>query len=517
MAIGIIGEYVGRIYDEVKQRPLYLVRARRNVAAATPRPTPRTTACRSAPREGRRPRGGHGRARRRALRLAEQGHALRRLRALARARRAGGDARRRRRRTGSSATTTTSSRATATSPRCTTSSASPDELEWRPSSVAVFAEGRSWPFTGPLDLLRFRPMSPVARVRMGLAVVAAPAPPPRRRAVRARDGARLGAAGDGRAGVGGGLGAAARGQVRRPRRRHLDGLAVEQADPAPPDRGRGGAQGAARLPAAAAGSRCSTACARRSSARGGRVLIDRPAQRLARAGDGGLLVTAGAPGAFRARPRPAAVRRRPESRERYDGVVATVPSDVFVQPARRRPRRRGGRRLPRPRARRRVPRRRSACCSSSTGGSRRSTGPTSPTATCRSSASSSTRTSSSPSATAAGGSSTSPTTSRPATSCSASTPDALLAALRGGPAQGQPGVRRARGSASAGCSASPPPSRSSPSATASGSRRSRPACPGLVLANTTQIYPEDRGTNYSVRLGEDAARALARSLTEQAA
>ncbi len=34
------------------------------------------------------------------------------------------------------------------------------------------------------------------------------------------------------------------------------------------------------------------------------------------------------------------------------------------------------------------------------------------------------------------------------------------------------------------------------------------AVPGLVLANTTQIYPEDRGTNYAVRLGEDAARAL---------
>jgi protoporphyrinogen oxidase len=32
--------------------------------------------------------------------------------------------------------------------------------------------------------------------------------------------------------------------------------------------------------------------------------------------------------------------------------------------------------------------------------------------------------------------------------------------------------------------------------------------PGLVLANTTQIYPEDRGTNYSVRLGSEAARAL---------
>lgn len=32
--------------------------------------------------------------------------------------------------------------------------------------------------------------------------------------------------------------------------------------------------------------------------------------------------------------------------------------------------------------------------------------------------------------------------------------------------------------------------------------------PGLVLANTTQIYPEDRGTNYAVRLGEDAVAAL---------
>jgi len=31
----------------------------------------------------------------------------------------------------------------------------------------------------------------------------------------------------------------------------------------------------------------------------------------------------------------------------------------------------------------------------------------------------------------------------------------------------------------------------------------------LYLANTTQIYPEDRGTNYSVRLGQDIARMVA--------
>jgi protoporphyrinogen oxidase len=31
---------------------------------------------------------------------------------------------------------------------------------------------------------------------------------------------------------------------------------------------------------------------------------------------------------------------------------------------------------------------------------------------------------------------------------------------------------------------------------------------GLVLANTTQIFPEDRGTNYAVREGDEAAAAL---------
>ena len=40
----------------------------------------------------------------------------------------------------------------------------------------------------------------------------------------------------------------------------------------------------------------------------------------------------------------------------------------------------------------------------------------------------------------------------------------------------------------------------------------RTGLPGLYLANTTQIYPEDRGTNYSVRLGDRIATLVAADL-----
>jgi protoporphyrinogen oxidase len=39
----------------------------------------------------------------------------------------------------------------------------------------------------------------------------------------------------------------------------------------------------------------------------------------------------------------------------------------------------------------------------------------------------------------------------------------------------------------------------------------------LYLANTTQIYPEDRGTNYSVRLGEHIARVILDDIESRAA
>ncbi|MBA2597137.1 MAG: amine oxidase, partial [Chloroflexia bacterium] len=44
----------------------------------------------------------------------------------------------------------------------------------------------------------------------------------------------------------------------------------------------------------------------------------------------------------------------------------------------------------------------------------------------------------------------------------------------------------------------------------------RTGLPGLYLANTTQIYPEDRGTNYSVRLGNQIATLVAGDLAQNA-
>ena len=50
-----------------------------------------------------------------------------------------------------------------------------ERLEWIRSSVGIFdRNGRMWPFTTPQDLLRFGPLPPAARVRMGAAAVLSP-------------------------------------------------------------------------------------------------------------------------------------------------------------------------------------------------------------------------------------------------------------------------------------------------------------------------------------------------------
>jgi protoporphyrinogen oxidase len=47
----------------------------------------------------------------------------------------------------------------------------PGELEWHRSSVGIFARGRIWPFVTPRDLLSYAPLPFVDRVRLGLAVL----------------------------------------------------------------------------------------------------------------------------------------------------------------------------------------------------------------------------------------------------------------------------------------------------------------------------------------------------------
>ena len=43
----------------------------------------------------------------------------------------------------------------------------------------------------------------------------------------------------------------------------------------------------------------------------------------------------------------------------------------------------------------------------------------------------------------------------------------------------------------------------------------RTPIPGLYLANTTQVYPEDRGQNYAIRLGVRVARLLEADLASE--
>jgi protoporphyrinogen oxidase len=199
-------------------------------------------------------------------------------------------------------------------------------VEWRPSSVAVFVDGRQLPFTTPLDLLRFGPLPVRTRVRMGLAVVAlqrlARTVEPFER-ITARElverrfgreawevlwGPLLRAKFGDRADEVSGAWLWSKLTVRR----RIEGREARQELLGYP---RGGWQ---PLLDALAG---------RIEAGGGAVRTDRPARRIARAG-GALAVESGAPGSFRSGLDPA--RFEPAGSESYDAVVATVPSDVFL-------------------------------------------------------------------------------------------------------------------------------------------------------------------------------------------
>ena len=202
----------------------------------------------------------------------------------------------------------------------------PDELEWRPSSMAFFLEGRSWPFTSPLHLLRFKPLSPPARVRMGLAVLklqkTARSVEPFE-SITAREWIRSAMGAQPYEKIWGPL---LRGKFgdraddismawlwgKLTMRRKLEGKEARQELLGYPRR---------------SWEPLFDALQASIETRGGRVLIDRPAHRIARIPTG-FEVTAGAAGSFRRGHDPAAFE--PAGAETYDAVVATVPNDVFA-------------------------------------------------------------------------------------------------------------------------------------------------------------------------------------------
>ena len=200
-----------------------------------------------------------------------------------------------------------------------------DAIEWRPSSVAFFARGALHPFVTPLDLLRFRPLSPLARVRMGAAVLAlqrfaSDREPYERTTARAWIERRMG-----RQAWEEVWGPLLRGKFgeradsiamvwlwsKLRLRRSVKGEDVRRERLGYPR------DSWEPLFAALAGS---------VTAAGGRVLTDRPAARVVRAG-AGLVVCPGAHGSYRLGHDPRAFAAGPA--ERYDRVLATVPSDVF--------------------------------------------------------------------------------------------------------------------------------------------------------------------------------------------
>jgi protoporphyrinogen oxidase len=203
----------------------------------------------------------------------------------------------------------------------------PDAIEWRPSSVAIFTEGRVHPFTTPGDLLKFSPLPVTARLRMGLAVVLL-----QRRHRTAEPFEDLTA----REWVERAMGRAAYANLWGPLLRAKFGARADEISMAwlwskltlrRQIKGREARRELLGYPRDS-WEPLFRALAERIEAAGGRVLIDQPAASLDLDDQRRLVVRSGVPGSFRAGHDPRRFERRDEA-ESYDAAIATVPSDVF--------------------------------------------------------------------------------------------------------------------------------------------------------------------------------------------
>lgn len=204
----------------------------------------------------------------------------------------------------------------------------PDELEWRRSSMAFFVQGRQWAFTTPLDLLRFRPLTPWSRLRMGLAVL---------RLQRGGDDVGPYEGITARAWITRGMGLEAYEKVWGPLLRGKFGDRADDISMAwlwsklTLRRRLEGAEAREERLGYPRGSWETLFAALRSQIElhGGRVMVNRPAARLSRAKGGGFAVVGGAPDSYRRGLDPRSFE--PDGAPaRYDAVLATVPNDVFA-------------------------------------------------------------------------------------------------------------------------------------------------------------------------------------------
>jgi protoporphyrinogen oxidase len=203
-----------------------------------------------------------------------------------------------------------------------------DELVAWPSSVGMFADGELHPFTTPMDLLRYKPMSLPARIRMGLAVVNLQLRHPKVEPFESTTIKRWVERNMGRQAWQKVWGPLLRGKfgdqadqismswlwAKLRNRRQVKGEEARQEKLVYP---RGSFESIYRR------------LQELIEERGGQVLIDCPAARVSRE-DGSFLVTPGAPDSFRRGhdPRQFEAGGTPE---RYDAVLSTLPTDIFEQ------------------------------------------------------------------------------------------------------------------------------------------------------------------------------------------